>query len=185
MNKVLTILAALMIVFTAGCNKGKEVEENSVSISEEVSKMQGEVAEGNGGAEVRRAPDNQILESSSLMTSNENTMEADIKYDMTGSGQMGRIILTTDAKKVNGKLQLKESNYWCLAVLADKDGDGSYDAAYNLYYGNYEGMVSVDVATQKINGKDMNVITMTRDSQQGKEVREYIFESQCFGEWIL
>ena len=29
MNKVLTLLAALMIVFTAGCNKGEEVKDGA------------------------------------------------------------------------------------------------------------------------------------------------------------
>ena len=186
MNKVLTLLAALMIVFTAGCNKGEEVKENSVSISEEVSKMQGEAAENGGEVEnERRAPDNQILESTTLMMTNEHTITTDIKYSMTGDGKMGRIVLATDAKKENGKLQLKESNYWCLVVLADEGGDGSYDVAYNLYYGNYEGMLSVDVTEQKINGKEMNVITMTREFGQDKEVREYVFESKSFSEWIL
>ena len=187
MKKLLSLLMILVILLTSGCetastllvpeDKAKETESKETELEMPEIERPKSALDDDGTK-------GKIAKSTTYKGNNELTFFLAEKINILGEDRKDSIYFGTDAKESGGEIQWKDFKYWNLAVMADEDEDGEFDYVYNLYYGDVQGRLYVEVNEYLLQGIATPVISLYIFSPTGIELREYLFDGEFFIETI-
>ena len=170
MKKVLSLLMVAGILLVSGCEK-----VSNLLIPEETGEetIATQTTEPVKTPDPEEDPQTKIPISQMINMTNDWELLGDYNFEITKKGQKDRIVLGTSAKAKNGEFMWDDSQYWTVAVISE-------DGAYNLFSERIQGRVYMEVNEGFVKGIVTPVITVYIFSGNDRQIRNYIFDGECF-----
>ncbi len=172
MKKILSLLMVASLLLISGCNK---VADLLVPEEDEGEAVVTQTAEPTETQAPEEEPQTKIPLSQMIQMTNDWELLGDYSYQITKKGKKDRIVLGTSAESKNGEMMWDDSQYWTVAVISE-------DGAYNLFSERMQGRVYMEVNEGFVKGIVTPVITLYIFSGNDREIRNYIFDGECFVE---
>lgn len=172
MKKILSLLMVASLLLISGCNKVADLlvpeeDEGEAVVTQTVEPTETQAPE--------EEPQTKIPLSQMIQMTNDWEILGDYSYQITKKGKKDRIVLGTSAESKNGEMMWDDSQYWTVAVISE-------DGAYNLFSERMQGRVYMEVNEGFVKGIVTPVITLYIFSGNDREIRNYIFDGECFVE---
>jgi len=172
MKKFLLLLMVAGLLLTSGC---KKVSDLLVPEENEDDTVATQTMEPTSTQSPEDEPQTKIPLSQMIQMTNDWELLGDYSFEITKKGKKDRIVLGTSAEAKNGEMMWDDSQYWTVAVISE-------DGAYNLFSERMQGRVYMEVNEGFVKGMVTPVITVYIFSGNDREIRNYIFDGECFVE---
>ncbi len=170
MKKVLALLMLASFLLVSGCDKVSDLLVPEEDVEETVTTQ---TMEPTSTPNPEDDPQTKIPLSQMINMTNDWELLGDYSFEITKKGKKDRIVLGTSAEAKNGEMLWDDSQYWTVAVISE-------DGAYNLFSERIQGRVYMEVNEGFVKGIVTPVITIYIFSGNDRQIRNYIFDGECF-----
>lgn len=170
MKKNLSLIMIAGILLVSGCEKVSDLLVPEENMDETIATQTMEPMQT---PDPESDPQTKIPLSQMINMTNDWELLGDYSFEITKKGKKDRIVLGTSAEAKNGEFMWDDSQYWTVAVISE-------DGAYNLFSERIQGRVYMEVNEGFIKGIVTPVITVYIFSGNDREIRNYIFDGECF-----